>query len=341
MGAVASAVTVVGGLVGIGRQSSAARAQKNAIKSQQEIAAREAQLNLLQLKNQQMANQVTDYIDDATRRLQYQQSMAALDNQQQLNNIAVNSALVDAQVQQQMAGVSKQGADIQAGEQKLAADRQTTQQFLQQLSASGEATGQLGANILQALGAEDVTADQIASLLNVAASTGGINEALALFADRNQATGAQGQFAQVIDREQAKVDLSSQIADKQNRANQLVFGMSTNMAGAQEASDVRAANDLSSDARVSKVLADAGFNTQRATMRGNFGIMEASNAANRFARDYLAAYQERAVADGAKVNQDVLEAQRRSIRTPGFFDVLGVGLDGYNAYTKFNKLTGG
>lgn len=337
MGAVGAGLSIVGSLAGMSQQSANAKAQKRALASQQEQQALQSQLQYLSLKNQTASDKVTDSVNDSLRSLSYQQSVANTNSQQQLNNVAINSALFDASVQRSQAAANKTGADTQAQLQQSQANEQVGNQQLQAEAAAFGVNGQDLSSILASLGKGDSQSAAIAQLLDIASSSGGVNEALRLLGgdNQNQTTVAQADLIRSQELAAAKVGNAGSVADANrqlNAATATTAGSVSNIGMTQQVAD---ANAKTLDATTSKTVADAGFNATRAANKAvnNIGIISDNSAS--FSRNYLNKANQSAVSKGAVLQQQITQAQQAQIKSPGFFDLLGVGA---NAYQTYNRL---
>lgn len=335
MGAAAgAAVSVVGGIAGLSQQSSSAAAQKRMLASQEKQQALNAQLQYLTIKNQTYADDLSDRINDSVRSLAFAQSMQNLDAQERLNQQAVANALFDAEVQKTNADVGKTQQELQTA----SAVSQGTQQAGQgELEAVGSATGANGQDInsiLQRLQQGEDSGSAIANLLDIAASSGGINEALSLLTDADN----QASTVAAAELGRSQEVLGSRVAGAGEVKEATVEGIqagakTANIGGSIAQSQQKFASDSQAlDASTSGVVAGAGFAATRAanTASNKIGILADSSSA--FSRKYLSAANLAAIEQGSALQSDIISAQRSQIKTPGFMDFIGVGVNSYNTY---------
>jgi hypothetical protein len=340
MGAGALAgVSVVSGLVGFSQQQKSANAQKQALRSQQEEQALQAQLQLLALENSRLSSGLQDFLDDATRKLAYQQTTTQLTAQQAQNDIAVSNATFDASVQRIMSDVTQANANLETTEATNQANLQAEADSIGVQQGVVEADNQLMQALGESFGGVGNRQNSIAALLNAASATGGVNEALALLLDTDSA-----EIQRLIGAEERQQQLGEQtnslaagteratIADNNARAN------SANLSNQLTATATNYESDkLRQDALYSQQIANAGFQSQRAALEGGNNIGILADRSSRVSRDYLRAANTEAVKRGAKLSDNILKAQADQVRTPGFFDLLGVAGQGYSTYTNFKQ----
>lgn len=337
MGAVGAAVSVAGGIVGLGQQNSAANAQRQAIKSQQEAAALQSELQLLALKQQTYADGLNDFITDSTRSLQYQQAQTQLKAQQIQNDLAVGNAVFDASVQRATADIQQAAGDRQAQANKSAADlaagQQTTEVFGQENSREQQAIN----SFLKLIGDGDQQQNAIANLLDVAASSGGVNEALSLLlGEDDYSTIANAGVQRSTQLGEVNRELAGSIETANRQLNTADLNVATGLNTVNATQGRYQADRQEQDALGSQQIANLGFQSARAANDANYNIGILSDQANRYSRDYLRRENERALLRGAQLTQDTLQAQANSVRSPGFFDYLNVGLQGYNTYRQLS-----
>lgn len=338
MGAATAALSVVGGVVGLGQQRESANAQKRAIQAQSQQAALQAQLQLMALKQQTYADTLNDTISDATRLLQYQQANTQLEAQQAFNSIASANALFESSVQRAASEIQQIQGNNEAALQKSASDEQAGQAQLAAYGQANEQQNSIVSAIGQLLGESGQRQNTVANLLDMAASSGGINEALGLLLG-NSSDEVQAAFN--LNRGSQMQDTQMNTADDLAAANR---GVSEgNYQGAllnnaiQGTQTRYGADQQAIDATFSKQVADLGFESAKLANTTNFNIGTISDASSRFSRDYLRRNNESALLQGANLQQDILKAQADQVRTPGFFDYLNVGLGGYNTYRQYQQ----
>jgi hypothetical protein len=338
MGIVGAAVSVVSGIAGISQQNKQADAQRAQIQAANEQQALQAQLQLLSLKQQTYANGLNDYITDATRTLQYQQQQNQLEAQRSLNDLAVSNAVYEASMSKSNAAIQQTAADTQASRQASDANQGARQQQLQTQAAANNQQDQLVQQLTQMLGGGAQQNTNIANLLDAAMAHGGNNEALAnlLGQNSNDAIVAAANLARGQQVQQMTTGLGQQVANA---------SIGLNNADAQTARGINAINATQSfynsdkqsqDALFSQQITNAGFNATQAANNASNNIGILSDQANRYSRDYLNQVNQNATLQGAQIQSNSLNAQANAVQSPGFFDYLGVGLNGYNTY---NALT--
>lgn len=327
-------MSVVSGLTGLANQNKAADAQKAALASQEKQAALNAQLQLLNLRNQTMSDRLNDGITDATNRLSYMQSRLQLQADEQLNNMAVANALSEASTSKQLAQEGAESNAINAQGQRAQADLAAGAEALD-IFAGASKEEQAGVNsIVDALAKGGDRQSAIAQILSLASTAGGVNEALALLSDDNDysATAAAASASRAGELTQAQRTGANATRDARQQVNAASTGAATTNANIQALMQTSAADKQMIDANSSQQIANQSFRATNAANDAAYGIGILSNETQRFARNYLSSASEQAIMQGAQLTSDTLRAQSAAIPRAGFFDVLGVGLQGYGAY---------
>lgn len=334
MGMVGAAVSVVGGIAGMSQQSSAASAQKRMLASQEKQQALNAQLQYLSIKNQAYADDLNDNINSAVRTLAYTQSQQNLDAQERLNQLAVSNALYDASVQRANADIGKLQQETQTQAELSNANAQAGQQELEGMGSAAGANGQDINAILERLQQSGSSSDAIANLLDIAASSGGVNEALSLLGDSASEAPVVGaaELARSQEVSGARMANAGGVAGA-SKGVAKAGANTSGIAGSITQSQAKASADAQTlDANTAGVVAGGGFKATRAanTASNNIGIM--ADTSTQFSRKYLSAANLAAIEQGAALQSDIINAQRAQIKTPGFLDFAGVGMNAYNTY---------
>ena len=333
MGAIGTAVSVVGGLAGMSQQSSQAAAQRRAIASQEKQQALQAELQYISLKNQSYSDSLTDAINEQTRALAYQQSQTNLNLQQQANNIATEAAQFDSVVQRMSANANLQQAQLQSSQEE---SDTVVRAGADELASIGEAFGSNNQTIdglLKQLTSGDNSSTAIANILDMASASGGINEAISLLSggDVNRSTiagAALGRQGQLSD---ARLSNAANTRAATNTLATTKKDVTDSSAMLSNVIATKAADDLMRDATSSQQVANAGFNATRAANEATntIGILSDKSASE--SRKYLTAANLRAVEQGAALQSDILNAQKSQIKSPSFFDYAGLALKTYNS----------
>lgn len=335
MGAsVGAAVSVVGGLAGLSQQSSAAAAQKRMLASQERQQALNAQLQYLTIKNQSYADDLSDRINQSVRELSYTQSMQNLEAQERLNQLAVANALNEAATQRTNADIGKSQQELETAGAVSQGNQQAGQGELEQLGSATSANGQDINSILQRLSQGGDSASAIANLLDIAASSGGINEALSLLTDSDSqastvAAAELGRSQEVLGSRSSSAEQVKNATKGTIQAGAKTAGIGGSIAQSQQRAD---ANTLSLDASTSGVVAGQGFEATRAANTASNKIGLLADSSSTFSRKYLSAANLAAIEQGSALQSDIISAQRSQVKTPGFMDFIGVGVNSYNTY---------
>lgn len=335
MGAVAgAAVSVVGGIAGIGQQNSAAAAQKRVLASQEKQQALNAQLQYLTIKNQAYADNLTDQINANVRELAYTQSTQNLQAQESLNQIAVSNALFDSNVQKVSADINKSQQEVQTQQQLSQEKQQAGQGELQALGSASEANVQDINSILQKLAQNGDASTGIANLLDIAASSGGINEAISLLtgSDTNASTTAAAQLGRSQEVLGSRADNALTVANT-SKSSANAAANSANIGGTiQQTQQKFDASTQALDASTSGVVAGQGFQATNAANKASNNIGILSDNASAFSRKYLSAANLAAIEQGSAIQSDIINAQKAQVKTPGFLDYIGLGVGTYNTF---------
>jgi excinuclease UvrABC nuclease subunit len=332
MGAVGAGLSIASSLAGIGQQSKAASAQKRAIASQQRQQELQSQLQYLSIKNQDASDTLTESINRQVQQLAYTQSQNNLTSQQNLNNLAVQQALFDSTI-------TKANADITRTQTGLDVDRSVTegnqavgQQELQAIVQAAQANGTDLNAILQGLSRDGEQSSAIANLLDLAASSGGINEAISLLTggDVNAATNATAAIGRSGEVSTARQGNASEVSQASKQVNTSAGTGALKVADIAQSQAIFNADASELDARTSQQVANAGFDVTQAANEAAFrtGIIADDSAS--FSRRYLTAANLEALDKGASLQADISNAQRAQVRTPGFLDYAGVAVSGFN-----------
>ena len=332
MGAVTAGAALVSGVVGLARQSSSASAQKEAIRAQSKQQALESQLRLYQLRQQNELNKITDTLNDAITQFNYQQAETALGSQQALNNLAVSNAVFDANVNRRMAEAQGTARDRQIEQEALAQEQQIRQGEINSLQGINQEATQALSAFAQAMQGERGVQSQLANILDMAASTGGVNEALSLLFPNSV------QNAGLIENARRQ-DVADRVSGISQAALSTVAGTRGErlaMSDVQTQKEMQQAIRSEQDALLSGELANRGFESQRIALNAQQTIDNITEPLQRQIRDDTATQQEQALLQGAGLQQELAKAQLKGVQSPGFFDLLNVAGSAYNTY-KVNK----
>ena len=174
----------------------------------------------------------------------------------------------------------------------------------------------------------------IANLLDIAASSGGINEALSLLTggDVNAATTSAAQLA----RSQEVMGVRGGNAEAVANTTRQVAGSQANTSGIsgsiQQSQNKFDADTSALDARTSGTVAGQGFAATKAANIASNKIGILTDDSSSYSRKYLSAANLAALDQGAALQSDILNAQKSQIKTPGFLDYVGLGVSSYNTF---------
>lgn len=333
--AVSTGVSVVGGLVGLSNQSSSAKAQRKAIEAQSEQQALEAQLKLYELDQTRQLNELTDAVNDQITAYNYQQAEASIVAQQKINELNTKNAIFEAQVAQQQAEINRGITENQIEEQRIAQDKAALENSINQLRGLGDQQSQNAATLIEQLSKEGSNFKQIANILDVAMSSGGVNEALTILF--GEYSNADAEFAKDEQLRQAQASLISDIEKANLATNKASADVSQGQNEINTLTQIEQAKRAEKDAALSLDIANTSYDTQLTSLKAQKELEDITTPLERQMRDDLAEQQESALLQGAAIQSDIAKAQVKGINSPGFLDVLGVGLNGYQTYTKTSK----
>lgn len=337
MGAVTAGVAVAGGLLGLNQKQKEAKQQKQLLEKQDAAQRMQADLQLFSLLQQRQSDNLNNLLTESMQKQQYMQTQATLDAQALQQQLAltqsglaneVNKAAGDAgTVQKQMA------AETSRSEARLQTGAQAVQEFA---NASSEEQGVIS-SVLKQLQQTGSNQNSIALLLDYAASAGGVNEAMQMLSG---GTGYEATEAA------ANVARASQLGDTRNELAKASAKAGMNLADVQygianaQAAIEKQGNDMnyrSSEANNAAVYEtnQAGLSAARAANNANYSIMNSTNQLQQQSKYLSSIANESAIKQGSAINSEILALQSSNIRTPGFLDYVGVGLQGY---TNFRSL---
>lgn len=337
--AIGTGLSVVSGISQIGQQKRQAAAQKQMLDKQDAQQKLQSQLQLFSLQNQRKLDSLNDQLTDASIKSAYMQTDASLKAAEHINQLNTANAIFSAQVQKGVAGATKQQSDIKSdtfvGDAKVQAANASTANFAE---ANQEEQGTLN-SILQNIAQGGNSQQALSSLLSLASSSGGINEALQLLSEQgtNDAVvaGAQASRAGELTkakRKQGNATSEANIQLAQAQANQFRAGSAFEQQSTNYQSDASIL-DATTAARVT----GEGFLSKRASNQSNYNISNESNALQRSSRYLTSMANEEALQQGQQLSSDTIAAQKSTIRSPGFFDYAGVGFNSYNTYNQLSQ----
>jgi hypothetical protein len=333
VGAVAAGVSAVGGLVSLSNQQKQARAQKKAIDAQKKQQQLQADLQLVAIRNQRLLDEMQDALEDAARQQAFLQTDAALRMQEQLNALAVENAKFVANLDLLKSRFNEQQTQLKA-EEKATREKQKADEEL--ISALGQTNAAYANQIQALLNSLQQNTNQrqaLLALLDAGAAKGGINEALLTLLDtaspENEFEVARA--GELVGTKAAKLkamrDSNVAMADAEKTLVQNTASLDRVLA------DYKANQDLINATAAGDVAANA-FSYQRLANQANYNIGVLANEVARQSRYLQSQLNEEVLKQGVALSADTLEAQKRAIRTPGFFDYLALGLNAYNTYQK-------
>lgn len=332
MGAVAPVVgaglSVVGGLANAGNQRQQAAAQKKAIEAQAQVEQLNSRLQLLNLQQQQSLAEVQTQLQSAAEQQAYIGRLAAIDQQETMNATALAQAGLQARTQEQLAGAQQNQANVQSLQELVGVEGQVGRELVQAISTSGSDQQELIKQFASM--SEDKRASYIASLMDLAASAGGTNEAMRLLAETNSNLSGRVLRAEEISslkQQQARDSATALRASAEaTRAGALA------QAGLQNADSTYAARQQALDVQTSGEVAKQAFASERLSTEAAYRASGLAREVETSARNASAAASQEVLERGATLSAATAQAQIGGIRSPGFFDYVGVLGGGATTY---------
>jgi hypothetical protein len=333
VGAVAAGVSAVGGLVSLSNQQKQARAQRKALDAQKKQQQLQADLQLVAIKNQRLIDEMQDALEDAARQQAFLQTDAALRMQEQLNALAVENAKFVANLDLIKSRFNEQQTQLKAEEKATREKQRADEELISALGQTNAAYANQIKALLNSLQQDTNQRQALLALLDAGAAKGGINEALLTLLDtaspENEFEVARA--GELVGTKAAKLkamrDSNVAMADAEKTLVQNTASLDRVL------TDYKANQDLINATAAGDVAANA-FRSQRLANQANYNIGVLANEVARQSRYLQSQLNEEVLKQGVALSADTLEAQKRAIRTPGFFDYLALGLNAYNTYQK-------
>jgi hypothetical protein len=333
VGAVAAGVSAVGGLISLSNQQKQARAQRKAIDAQKKQQQLQADLQLVAIQNQRLLDDMQDALENAARQQAFVQTDAALRMQEQLNALSVENAKFVANLDLIKSRFNEQKTQLKAEEKALKEKQRADAEFISALSATNAAYDNQVKAVLNSLQQDTNQRQALLALLDAGAAKGGINEALLTLLDtaspENEFEVARA--AELVGTKSSKLKAIRDSTYAMEDAEKTLFKDTASLdrvladyAAKQELINATAAGDVAANA----------FRSQRLANQANYNIGVLANEVARQSRYLQSQLNEEVLKQGVALSADTLEAQKRAIRTPGFFDYLALGLNAYNTYQK-------
>jgi hypothetical protein len=330
--AVGAGMSLIGGISGANQAAKSSAAQKKAITNQARIDQLNSQLQLLSLRNSRSVDELQDTLRTTAENQAYLARLGQIDLAETQQQTQLQAALGQADSERKFAAASEAEATTAALTEATSERSRTGQALTQALGASAEEQ-QAVLSRLQKM-PEQQRAATIQSLLDVAASSGGSNEALRMLADLTD-TGVVGEAEAARAAEQQSVLATSARAsaaalDAQTTANEKA---AVSKAGVDRLGRTFAANTSTLDAQTTAAVGDASFQTERLATTGAKAAGDLASGVERTARGANYSANEDVLKQGARISADTTSAQLNAVRSPGFFDYMAVGANAYSTYT--------
>lgn len=318
---VSAGVSVLGGLSQASQAKQQAKAQSKAIANQNEIEQLNARLQLVGLKQQQALASVQDELQTAAEKQAYLARLAAIDQQELINQGALAEATLQNTTDSALAAAKQMDTETQA----LVQATDATSSIGRELTAALRESGGELSGLFEALSKqpEAKRSEFYSSLLDLAASAGGTNEALALLNESTDTreVGRVARATESASTQQATAKASAAALRGSVEANRSALEAQAAVGG----QDARYQSSLQAlDIQASRKVADAAFASERLSTEGAYKAGTLARGVEQRARTTTAAASEEVLTRGAALSQATAQAQASSIRSPGFFDYLGI-----------------
>lgn len=326
---VGAGLSVVGGLTQANSQRRQADAQKKAIQAQAEVEQLNSRLQLLNINQQQQLAEVQSQLQSAAEKQAYIGRLAAIEQQETYNAMQLSQAGLQARTQEQLAGAQQAEANVQSLQQLVGAEGQIGRELVQAIASSG--TDQ--ANLLKRMQEmpDNARASYIANLMDLAASAGGANEALRLLGESTTTTTA-GQVSRASEMQGTQAQLAKDSATALRASAEATRAGTLAQAGLQNADATFAARQQALDVQTSGKVASAAFASERTATEAAYQASGLARGVEDSARNASVAVNREVLERGATLSAATAQAQASAVRSPGFFDYVGILGGGATTY---------
>jgi hypothetical protein len=337
--AIGAGLSAVSGVIGLSQQQKQAKAQKEMLDAQEAQQRLQAQLQLFSLKNQRVIDDLQDTLSDAANKQAYLQTDAGLRLQQQMNQMATQNAIFGSQMQQMQGDIGERQKQMQVAGQRSAQNEQVEGQFTEALGGVGSESNQFLSALLKGIQESENPRGALTTLMDVAASSGGINESLAMLLDSDAFAAQKNAYAanRMGEVGQQKIVTAQGIRGAGQQLNDVAAQLGLASAGLENSGIQFQSKMGILDANTAQQVSDNSFSSQRLANDQNYrtGIM-AGNI-QRSSRYLQSRASEEALQQGQVLSAETLAAQKSAIQSPGLFDYLGVGMNAYNTYNSLSQ----
>lgn len=333
MGAVAPVVgagmSVVGGLTNANSQRQQANAQKKAIEAQAQVEQLNSRLQLINLNQQQALANVQSELQSAAEKQAYIGRLAAIDQQELMNSQALAQAGLQAQTQASLAVAGRSQADVESLQALVGTEAGIGRELVQAL----EGSGQEQATVLKQFASmsESDRSAYLSNLLDLAASAGGSNEALRLL-NESTSNASVGKAARAEESGALKQQLARDSATALRASAEATRAGTLANANLQALDSTYAANQQALDVQTSGEVAKQAFATERLATNSAYAASGLARNVETSARQASTNASREVLERGASLSQATAQAQVAGVRSPGFFDYVGVLGGGATTY---------
>lgn len=322
-------MSVVGGLANAGNQRQQAAAQRKAIEAQSQVEQLNARLQLVNLNQQQALANVQQELQSAAEKQAYIGRLAAIDQQELMNAQALAQAGLQAQTQEQLAAASQSQANVDSLQQLVGAEAGIGRELVQAIAGSGQEQQALVQQFAK-MNESDRSA-YLSNLLDLAASAGGTNEALRLL-NESSSSSALGQVARAEEAGAQKQALAQDSATALRASAEATRSGTLAQANLQALDSSYAAKQQVLDVQTSGSVAKQAFASERTATEAAYQASGLARGVETSARNASTAASKEVLERGASLSAATASAQMQAVRSPGFFDYVGVLGGGATTY---------
>lgn len=326
---VGAGVSVVGGLAQAGNQRQQAAAQRKAIEAQAQVEQLNSRLQLLNLNQQQALANVQQELQAAAEKQAYVGRLAAIEQQELTNSQALSQAGLQARTQEQLAVANQSQANVDSLQQLVGAEANIGRELVQAIAGSGQEQSALLKQFASM--SENDRSAYLSNLLDLAASAGGTNEALRLL-NESTSSNAVGQVARAEEAGAQKQQLAQDSATALRASAEATRSGTLAQANLQALDSTYSARQQALDVQTSGEVAKQAFASERTATNAAYQASGLARGVESSARDANVAASREVLERGASLNQATASAQMSAVRSPGFFDYVGILGGGASTY---------
>jgi len=251
-----------------------------------------------------------------------------LKNKRTLDDLQPQAGL-QARTQEQLAVAGQNQADVESLQALVGAEANVGRELVQAISGSGQEQAAL-VQQFAAMSESDRSA-YLSNLLDLAASAGGTNEALRLL-NESSSSAASGKVARAEEAGVLKQQLAQDSATALRASAEATRAGTLANAGLQALDSSFAAKQQALDVQTSGEVAKQAFQSERLATNAAYQASGLARGVETSARSASAAANQEVLERGASLSAATAQAQLAGVRSPGFFDYVGVLGGGATTY---------